>query len=42
MILMSFSVDMNTFKTYASGLCDLLNSHPLVGSIGTPFGFALF
>lgn len=42
MIFMSFGVDMNMYKTYASGLCGLLNSHPLVGSIGIPFGLVGF
>lgn len=29
---------MNIHKTYARNLCELIKSHPLVGSRGMPFG----
>lgn len=33
---------MNIHKTYARNLCELIKSHPLVGSRGMPFGLVGF
>lgn len=34
--------NMNIHKTYARNLCELIKSHPLVGSRGMPFGLVGF